>query len=772
MIQHLFNNFAVLTIEVLLGGWLLRKFTDVRPFIRRLFIGVIGGSIGILLMLFSIPISNNVLLDARQIAIIMAANFGGIPAAIITAMMIALFRIVYFGVSTAAYMAIVSAFLMAVATGWISTQVHRHTVKWLLMIGATLTISVITLYFQLTVLASETLPSYILFISSCGIYSMLVLGLQQRVNEEHRIKSAFTSLASAYYETTDASEIYAVTLKRLMELFGAEFGTIFIVQQGQMMLALRVANGEYEHVKRVVPDETEGFDALRIGKSAFHSDWNRHRPHSQIEDELYRQGVRSSVHIPFYHGDKAVALVNIGATKPGTFTESDQTVFTFLNPLIGMGIAHKNAEANFEIVSEATSDAIVIADESGRIIHWNRGAERMFGYTPEETAGQSLTMIMPERFRQAHTAGYERAAAAGTSKLMNQLVEMVGLRKNGTEFPLELTLNIHGSAGFILFIGILRDVTARKLVEKELRESELRHRRLIELSPEAIVVVTAGRIGFVNAQAMRLIGASDENEIIGREVVDFVHEEDRDKVRYALQFVTLESDPLENWESRYIRIDGSLIDVELSVAAIPYHDQVGVMLIVRDVTERKLAQLKLEEANQLLTDLAVRDGLTGIANRRHFEHMLKDAWELAIQDRTPIAIILSDIDFFKNFNDTYGHPEGDQCLKQVAQALEHAAAEAGKGALAARYGGEEFVMLLPRAGLEAALRTAAFYRSGVEELAIPHAKSNVSDQVTVSIGAASLHPTPDRDPGDLVDLADRMLYRAKQEGRNQVVGAE
>ncbi|MFC4100220.1 diguanylate cyclase domain-containing protein [Paenibacillus xanthanilyticus] len=772
MIQHLFNNFAVLTIEVLLGGWLLRKFTDVRPFIRRLFIGVISGSIGILLMLFTINLSNTVLLDARQIAIIMAANFGGLPASFITALMIALFRVSYFGVSTAAYLAMASAFLMAFATGWISTKVHRYTLKWLFMIGATLTISVFTIYLQLPEQALEALPAYAFFILACGIYSMLVLGLQQRVNEEHQIKTAFTSLAKVYYETKDASEIYAATLKRLMELFGAEFGTFCIIQQGQLLLVLRIEGGRQERIKRLVPEDAQSRQALRTRKSVFYTDWNRHRPHNPEDDELYRQGVRSSAQIPFFHGDKAVALANIGASKAGTFSVADEMAFSFLSPLIGMGIAHKNAEANFQIISEATSDAIVIADKAGRIIHWNRGAERMFGYTAGEVAGQSLTMIMPERYRRAHEEGYARAAESGTSTVMNKLIEMYGLRKNGTEFPLELTINNHDRTGFTLFIGIIRDVTVRKLVEKELRESELRHRRLIELSPEAIVVVTVGRIGFVNAQALRLIGASDENDLIGREVLDFVHEEDRDAVRHALQNVTLESEPLENWDSRYIRMDGSLIDVEIAVAAIPYHDQVGVMLIVRDVTERKQAQMKLEAANQLLTDLAVRDGLTGIANRRHFEERLTDAWAHAVQHETTVALLLCDIDFFKNYNDTYGHPEGDHCLKQVAQALEHAAAAAGEGALAARYGGEEFVLLLPRGNLEAALRAAGTFRFGVAELAIPHSTSNADDYVTVSIGAASLRAVAGRDPGDLVNLADRMLYRAKQEGRNQVIGAD
>ncbi|HEY6548483.1 MAG TPA: diguanylate cyclase, partial [Vicinamibacteria bacterium] len=136
------------------------------------------------------------------------------------------------------------------------------------------------------------------------------------------------------------------------------------------------------------------------------------------------------------------------------------------------------------------------------------------------------------------------------------------------------------------------------------------------------------------------------------------------------------------------------------------------------------------------------------------------------RDGTPLSLVFCDIDFFKNFNDGYGHLAGDECLGQVARAV--SALSNRPGDLAARYGGEEFVLVLPGTGEEGALKLAERLRARIEELDIPHAHSPLAPRLTISLGVASAIPQPGSEPAELLAVADRALYAAKEEGRNRV----
>ncbi len=177
----------------------------------------------------------------------------------------------------------------------------------------------------------------------------------------------------------------------------------------------------------------------------------------------------------------------------------------------------------------------------------------------------------------------------------------------------------------------------------------------------------------------------------------------------------------------------------------------------------------LGEANQELEKLAGSDGLTGLANHRGFEERLGLEWERALRSRQPLSLLMLDVDDFKAYNDRYGHPAGDLCLKRVADALAVLARRAPD--LAARYGGEEFVLLLPETPREGALRVAEEARASIVALGIEHDRSRAAPLVTVSVGLACLVPRVKGDCSALVDAADQALYRAKALGRNRVEAA-
>jgi diguanylate cyclase (GGDEF)-like protein len=185
----------------------------------------------------------------------------------------------------------------------------------------------------------------------------------------------------------------------------------------------------------------------------------------------------------------------------------------------------------------------------------------------------------------------------------------------------------------------------------------------------------------------------------------------------------------------------------------------------------RLVEMQKRTAAELeaMRCLACQDELTGAANRRHFNDLLRQEWSRAVRDGTPLGLLMVDIDHFKAFNDTYGHPIGDLCLHQVAEGLRSALRRPGD--VLARYGGEEFAMLLPNTPAAGAEAVADAMATRVRELAIPHAGAPAG-VVTVSIGVAAHTPTAATGPGSLLQAADRALYDAKRNGRNQVRKAD
>ncbi|CAA7617683.1 diguanylate cyclase [Magnetospirillum sp. SS-4] len=205
----------------------------------------------------------------------------------------------------------------------------------------------------------------------------------------------------------------------------------------------------------------------------------------------------------------------------------------------------------------------------------------------------------------------------------------------------------------------------------------------------------------------------------------------------------------------------------LAIDAGPIYDEDGNLLAVvetlRDTTEQKLAQMALHS-------LAVRDGLTGLANRRSFDERLEADWLHSMREGAPLSLLLVDVDHFKLYNDTYGHQKGDSCLKAVAGALDRQVFRPAD--LAARYGGEEFAVIMPTTDEDGARHVAERLREAVFELNLPHSASQTADRVTLSVGIASVVPVEGMTPQELIEAADAALYRAKHRGRNRVMGRE
>ncbi len=195
----------------------------------------------------------------------------------------------------------------------------------------------------------------------------------------------------------------------------------------------------------------------------------------------------------------------------------------------------------------------------------------------------------------------------------------------------------------------------------------------------------------------------------------------------------------------------------LHLSAVKLDD--GLAVTFRDTTERKNLEIKLAQQAQM-------DGLTEIANRRFFDQILQKEWQRCLRNGTPLALILCDLDYFKYYNDHFGHLQGDDCLIQVTQALRKVIKRPGD--LLARYGGEEFVVLLPETPLQGAYKVAQAMAEAVHQLALPHPESPEHKYVALSLGLAVGIPRAEKTKEQLLNAADKALYQAKDRGRNQI----
>lgn len=407
-------------------------------------------------------------------------------------------------------------------------------------------------------------------------------------------------------------------------------------------------------------------------------------------------------------------------------------------------------------VIEASPSAMFVVDAAGRVVHANSEAERAFGYTQGEMLTLRVEDLVPVRHRQHHAAEREAYVARPSRRGMGVGRELFGLRKDGTEMPVEIGLNPITLGGEEFVLASVIDITERRQgqeAEKAVREDSLR-RSILDTIPFCILVTDArGRILTANPASELLLGYR-QHELIGRSITDI---DAIERARYADGVPALGHEAGDEGEWTYRHKDGRAVPVNEAVVPLPgdRDDDGGFIVVSYDITHRI-------EARERVEHMATHDGLTNLPNRSLLLRHLDRVFEAADATDRQVALLLLDLDHFKRVNDSLGHHLGDELLVVVAERLLFCVR---KDDFVARLGGDEFVIVFD--DLDAATDLDQRMGELLEAVLAPAVVHGYELAVTGSIGA-TLYPADGEDPTTLLQHADIAMYAAKAAGRNTV----
>ncbi len=413
------------------------------------------------------------------------------------------------------------------------------------------------------------------------------------------------------------------------------------------------------------------------------------------------------------------------------------------------------AEEKYRVITQYANDCILVI-QNGKMVYGNPACCDLIGQPLTDLEARDLLDIMDPEDRKTVLEHYNTLLEDG--HVTNPY--MVCIRRvDGEQRFVEIASSVIQYKNRPAVLAIMRDMTERKRAEEALRESEERYRDLFENASDLIQSVAPdGRLLYVNRAWVDALGYH-EDEVNNLTVFDIIHPDSRQHFIDLFQRV-MAGENLNKVETAFIKKNGAKMLVEGSInCRIEKGEPVSTRDIFHDITERK----KMEET---LRQLSYLDELTGIPNRRFFMETLQREWKRATREKTSLTLIMGDIDFFKAYNDTFGHIKGDECLKRVANVLTKTKRRPAD--MVSRYGGEEFLAVLPDTDAEGGLLVAETMRARVMDLGIVHKSSSICDRVTISLGVATGIPGHLSTPSDLINATDQALYKAKKDGRNRV----
>ena len=424
----------------------------------------------------------------------------------------------------------------------------------------------------------------------------------------------------------------------------------------------------------------------------------------------------------------------------------------------------RESEERYRTLVENASDIVFRTDNAGRFTFVNPAALRVTGYEEEELIGKHYpTFICPDMREEAMNF-FGRQFVKG---IPNTYSEYPVIVKDGREIWLGQNTQLIFQDGKVMaFQAVARDITDRKRIEDELKESEEKFRLLAASAHDAIITMDhEGTVFFWNDAAEKMFGYANQ-EAMGKNCHRLIvpsryheaYEKGFDVFKNSGQGAAI-GNTLE-LEAR--KKDGMEFPVELSLSSIRFHGEWSAVGIIRDITERKRMEKELQDSENRYHELSIVDDLTQLFNSRHFYFQLKSETERSNRYEQPLTLLLLDLDNFKTFNDAYGHVEGDQVLRRLGQVVKRCLRETD---FAYRYGGEEFTILLPMTTSADGAVTAERIRTEFKKETFSPAPGQ-DVHVTVSIGLAQYKPQEEMKT--FVHRVDQLMYQGKKNGKDRV----
>lgn len=322
-------------------------------------------------------------------------------------------------------------------------------------------------------------------------------------------------------------------------------------------------------------------------------------------------------------------------------------------------------------------------------------------------------------------------------------------------------------------LALEQEITERKQIEAALRENQYFLQKIADATPAILYLfdLSNGRTVYLNQKSITVLGYSPEEICQGgpQWLFEHFHPDDRHLCENVVdRFMTLSDDSVISTEYRFRHRNGEwhwLNTREVVFSRSADGSPTQILGSVQDITDQKRVEETLKIVNLELERLATSDSLTQVANRRQFDRHLNQEWQRLSREQQPLSLILCDVDYFKAYNDHYGHQGGDDCLIRVARAISRVTKRATD--LVARYGGEEFAVILPNTEAQGAVTVAQAIQAEIQQLQLPHAQSQVSEIITLSLGIACLVPNSAFVTQSIIVAADQALYEAKKLGRDR-----
>ncbi len=435
---------------------------------------------------------------------------------------------------------------------------------------------------------------------------------------------------------------------------------------------------------------------------------------------------------------------------------------------------HEAASCYRQLFDNIAVSIALIDPETNRYLEVNQTLCDRLGYTREEMLRSTVQQINPSF--QA-----EDVATLARQVVVDEVVQQRSRQttRGGEDLEVLMTVTPVQRDGRVLLHCTTVDVTAQSRAERLSIDNETKFRKTFEQAAVGIAHVSIdGSMMLVNHRMCQMVGYSEE-ELRQLKFEDITYPEDL--VADWAQAKALLRGEIDTYsmEKRYVRKDASLVWVNLTVALSRNQNSEPdyFISVVEDISARKQAEAERDELIRTLEEQVRRrteelerisktDALTNIANRRFFDEVLAVEWVRGLRSGRPLSIILIDVDHFKSLNDHLGHAYGDRCMVSIATALRGVSTRVSD--LVARYGGDEFVFLLPDTDVAGAERVAEQAKAAVDALALVNPGAPKWGNVTISEGLASVVPSPERTPLQLMEDADKAMYTAKRRGRNRI----